>query len=84
MRAEALDVIDQVVARGDGGKKPVDLRGALFAWTVEFVSHVGQRRPNTEQAAVWMRLKTHSYSREAGDFCKVNEIEASGLNAAKF
>ena len=47
VQAEALQVVDEIVAAGDAGEKVVDLRGALFAGGVERVAHAGslaQRR----------------------------------------
>ena len=39
VQAEALQVVEQIIAPGDGGKKIVDLRRALFAGDVETVAH---------------------------------------------
>jgi hypothetical protein len=39
VQAEALQVVEQIVAPRDGGEKVVDLRGALFARCVENTAH---------------------------------------------
>ena len=47
MQAEALQVVQEIVATGDAGEEVIDLRGALLAGGVERVTHAGslaQRR----------------------------------------
>ena len=39
VQAEALEVVQKIVASRDAGKKVVDLRGTLFAGGVKFVAH---------------------------------------------
>ncbi len=39
VQAEALHIIEQIIARRDGGKEGLYLRGALFAWIIELVRH---------------------------------------------
>ena len=39
VQAEALQVVDQIIAPGDGGEKVVDLVGPRFASVVENVAH---------------------------------------------
>ena len=41
VQAEALQVVQQVVAPRDGGEEVVDLGGALFAGGVKGVAHAG-------------------------------------------
>ena len=41
MQAEALEVVQQVVAAGDGGEEVVDLGGALFAGRIKDIAHAG-------------------------------------------
>jgi hypothetical protein len=39
MQAEALEIIDQIVASGNGGKQIVHLGGPLFAGLVKCIAH---------------------------------------------
>jgi hypothetical protein len=39
MQTETLQVVDEVIMPGDGGKKVVDFGGALFARNVENIAH---------------------------------------------
>ena len=39
MQAEALEVIKEIVAAGDAGKKLVHFRGALFAGGIKIITH---------------------------------------------
>jgi hypothetical protein len=53
VQAEALEVVEQVVAPRNGGEEVVDLRGARFAGRVKDVSHAVSlaRRTTLNQSA---------------------------------
>src|SRR4029077_1196420 len=58
VQAKTLDVINQVVARGHGGKEPIHLRRAFLTRTVELIPHVRQWRPDTEQTRTGFLLNS--------------------------
>ena len=53
VQAEALQVVEQIVASGDGGEKVVDLRGALFARGAENVAHAASL---SQGRAKWSKM----------------------------
>jgi hypothetical protein len=48
MKAEALEIIDEVVTRRDPGKEFLHPRGALIPGGIKFVGHAGRRLPEAK------------------------------------
>jgi hypothetical protein len=45
VQTEALQIIDEIVARGDGGKEVTHFGGPLLSRLIEFIAHAAKSNP---------------------------------------
>jgi hypothetical protein len=56
MQAEALEIVQQIIAAGDAGEKVADLGGPLFAGLIKDIAHAGSlaAAPAGGKAQKWL------------------------------